>query len=150
MSFVHTILVPVDFSAHSAHAFGFALDLARQCQATLHVLHCLPLQPALVAPYGIVMPADLEQSCREAAVKRLEELADKASAAGVDAEVHESAAIPSEAILGFADDVGADLIVMGTRGLSGLAHVLIGSVADRVIRSASCPVVTLRADSEEG
>jgi nucleotide-binding universal stress UspA family protein len=145
MSFVRTILVPIDFSPHSTKALEFAMDLARQCDAALHLLHALPLQPALIAPYGVVMPPDLEQACRSAAVKRLEELGEKVNAEGVEVELHESTAIPSEAIIGMADDLGADLIVMGTRGLSGLAHVLIGSVTDRVLRTATCPVLTVRA-----
>jgi len=149
MNPIQTILVPIDFSAHSEKALDVALGMAKQCGATLHLLHSYPLQPDLVAPYGIVLPPDLDRSCREAAAKRLDASAARVIAAGVAVEAHASAALPADAIVGSAEDLGADLIVMGTRGLSGLKHMLIGSVTDRVLRLAPCPVMTVRGDASD-
>ncbi len=145
MAQIRTILVPVDFSEHSAHALDMALDVAKAFGgAKLHVLHCYQVQPVGVSPYGIVMPESFDRDIREAASRQLEAWREKAAGAGADVEVHLSSMFPSIAIAETASEVGADLIVMGTRGLSGIKHVLLGSVAERTLRTAPCPVLTVK------
>ena len=81
---------------------------------------------------------------RDAALEQLEELRQKVAADGVEAAAHMREGTAAEAISSAANDLGVDLIVMGTRGLTGLKHVLLGSVAERTIRVAPCPVLTVK------
>jgi nucleotide-binding universal stress UspA family protein len=139
------ILVPIDFSEHSSAALDLAVDLAGTYGATLHLLHCYPIDPGAISPYGIVMPEGFDRDVRDAAGRELARWADKAASAKVPVEQHLSSMFPAEVIASTAEEIGADLVVMGTRGLSGLKHVLLGSIAERVLRLAPCPVLTVKA-----
>jgi len=143
MSF-RRILVPVDFSDHSARAVETARELAKAFDGKLLLLHCYQVNPGAVSPYGIVLPEGFDREVREAAARRLEEWRDKAAADGVDVEARLSSTFPSMGIADAATEEKADLIGMGTRGLSGLKHVLLGSVAERTLRTAPCPVLTVK------
>ena len=138
------ILVPVDFSDHSARALESAMSLARAFGAELHLLHCYQINVGAISPYGIVLPESFERDVRQAAQTRLAEWRDKVSAEGIKVEEHITPQFPSEAIVQKAGEISADLIVMGTRGLTGLKHVLLGSVAERTLRLAPCPVLTVK------
>jgi nucleotide-binding universal stress UspA family protein len=142
------ILVPVDFSQHSQQALEEAISLAKVFDSEVHLLHCYQIHPAAVSPYGIVIPENFEHDVRMAALRRLAEWREKVAAAGCKVQEHISAHFPTEEIAAVAEKIGADLIVMGTRGLSGIKHVLLGSVAERTIRAAPCPVLTVRRPSE--
>jgi nucleotide-binding universal stress UspA family protein len=138
------ILVPVDFSDHAQQALELAIDLAKAFGAELHLLHCYQIYPASVSPYGIVVPETFEHDIRMAALQRLSEWREKATARGLRVQEHITAHFPSEEIVGMSDRLGIDLIVMGTRGLTGFKHVLLGSVAERTIRNAKCAVLTVK------
>jgi nucleotide-binding universal stress UspA family protein len=142
------ILVPVDFSKYSEEALQQAIELAKAFGSELHLLHCYQINPAAVSPYGIVIPENFEHDVRMAALRRLAEWRDKAIAAGCKVQEHISAHFPTEEIAAVAEQIGADLIVMGTRGLTGIKHVLLGSVAERTIRIAPCPVLTVKCPGE--
>jgi nucleotide-binding universal stress UspA family protein len=143
MKEIHKILVPIDFSEHSQRALEAAIGLAQKFDSELHLLHChQPL--AAAGPYDFVLPEGLERQIREGAQRRLAEWRQTASAKKVRAHDHLGLSVPSEGIVELAKKLGADLIVMGTRGLSGLKHVLLGSVAERVLRTAPCPVLTVK------
>ena len=77
---------------------------------------------------------------------RLRESQEKVEAEGVLAEASVLSAFPPQAIAEMAQGIGADLIVMGTRGLTGIRHVMLGSVAERTVRLAPCPVLTVKAE----
>jgi nucleotide-binding universal stress UspA family protein len=139
------ILVPVDFSEHSSRALDTAIELAKQFQGKLHLVHSYPITPVMLAPYEVSLPVDLERSVRQAADKQLGEWAARVRQAGVPVETSSTAEPASDAIVGCAKKIGADLIVMGTQGLTGLKHLLLGSVAERTLRLAPCPVLTLKA-----
>jgi nucleotide-binding universal stress UspA family protein len=139
------ILVPVDFSSHSAHALQMAIDLAKTFGAKLHLLHCYSINVGAISPYGLVIPESFDRDIRDAAQRQLAQWREKATAKKVEAETEVSPVFPSEAIATTAERIGADLIVMGTRGLSGVKHVLLGSVAERTVRIAPCPVLTLKS-----
>ena len=143
---VRTILVPVDFSDHSAKALKQAVELAKSFGAVIHLLHCYPLKVGGISPYGLVFPDDFDRQFRDAAARKLSEWSEKAAAEGVAVEEILTPMFPSEAISSTAQERGADLIVMGTRGLTGLKHVMLGSVAERTIRIAPCPVLIVKAD----
>jgi nucleotide-binding universal stress UspA family protein len=143
------ILVPVDFSGHSAKALECAMDLARQLEGRLYLLHSYPVNIRRIAAYGMVVPEDFERECREAATQHLHKWVEKVSAEGIAVEAIVTPVFASEAVVEQAEQIGADLIVMGTRGLTGISHVLLGSVAERTIRHAPCPVMTVRASDPE-
>lgn len=144
MQAIRKILVPVDFSSHSGRALEDAIELAKTWGAELHLLHCYPIHPAAIDPYGIAVPETLEAEIRQSAERRLAEWRDRVAAEGVAVEAHTTAHLPSEEIPAAAERLGADLIVMGTRGLSGIKHVLLGSVTERALRAAPCPVWVVR------
>ena len=143
---IRSILVPVDFSEDAARALEVAISLARSFSARIHLLHCYPIQLGGISPYGLVVPESLDRDVREAASRRLAEWRDKVSAAGIEVSDAVTPIFPSEAIAEEARTRNVDLIVMGTRGLSGLRHVLLGSVAERTLRIAPCPVLTVKAE----
>lgn len=143
---IRSILVPIDFSAHSARALDDALDLAKQFGATIHVMHAYHLPALIGMPDEIVIPADFWTGVRDAAARKLEKAVERVRGAGVKCESHLLESAPSQAIVELATKLGADLIVIGTRGLTGLKHVLLGSVAERVLRTAPCPVLAVKAD----
>jgi nucleotide-binding universal stress UspA family protein len=142
------ILVPVDFSAHSSRALQTGIELAKAFGAKLHLLHCYQINVGAISPYGLVIPESFDRDIREAATQQLAKWCEKVTAQKIEVESEVSPLFPSEAIAGTAERIGADLIVMGTRGLSGFKHVMLGSVAERTVRIAPCPVLTLKATGE--
>jgi nucleotide-binding universal stress UspA family protein len=140
------ILVPLDFSSHSDAALALAIELAKDDGGELHLLHAYELPTAVTMAYGIAIPQSVWDGVQEAASGRLEEGRRRAEAAGVKARTHLATSPAADAIVAAAEAQGVDLIVIGTRGLTGLKHVLLGSVAERTIRTASCPVLTVKGE----
>jgi universal stress protein A len=146
---IRRILVPMDFSADAARAYEVALQLARLHGAEVTLLHCYQINPGGISPYGIAMPLAFDRELREAALRQLQELGEKAEAEGVALQTRLLSLMPSVGIAECAAEIAADLIVMGTRGLAGIQHVMLGSVAERTVRTAPCPVLTVKAREEE-
>jgi nucleotide-binding universal stress UspA family protein len=142
------ILIPVDFSDHASRALELGIELAKAFKAKLHLLHCYQINVGAISPYGLVIPESFDRDIREAATRQIEQWRDKVAAQQVDVEAEVSPIFPSEAIASTAERIHADLIVMGTRGLSGIKHVVLGSVAERTVRIAPCPVLTVKAKDE--
>jgi nucleotide-binding universal stress UspA family protein len=141
---VHTILHPTDFSEQSRYAFGLACALARDHGAGLVLLHVA--EPPVVAfAEGIfpVGPAGRDQELRE----QLESLD---PGPGLRAERRLEQGDVVEEILRVAEEARCDLIVMGTHGRTGLARLLMGSVAEQVVRRAPCPVLTVKTPFPAG
>jgi nucleotide-binding universal stress UspA family protein len=135
------ILVPTDFSRPSEQAFNYARTLAQQFGASLHMLHVLNrplLAEGLAAEAFIAEGTAMGSTMVEDAKARLRNQAPEATSADV---VFGYAAT---SIVEYASRLGVDLIVMGSRGRTGIAHVLLGSVAEAVVRTAPCPVLTVR------
>lgn len=143
-----TILVPLDFSEHASNALDLAIQIAKTHSAKIELLHSFPVVLPPLSPYDTIYPTDFTAKCREAAEAKLGEWSEKVRAAGLEVTAHATPEPPSEAIPLQAKELSADLIVMGTRGLSGLKHVMLGSVAERTLRQAPCPVLTVRGDAE--
>ena len=141
-----TILVPVDFSRASRAAVSLAAELGRATGPVHVVLVHVCFVPteieALVA--GKCEPV-LEHLTKEASPD-LEQILYELQDSGLSAEFLVLRGSPERVIVKLAQDKSADLIVMGTRGRTGLAHVALGSVAERVVRMAPCPVVTTKED----
>jgi nucleotide-binding universal stress UspA family protein len=139
---IHTILHPTDFSDRSEHAFRVACALARDYDARLVVLHVDNLPLAL---YGDALAMPRPDDYQD----RLREQLNDLRAPGVEVEHRLNEGNPVTEILGAAEEVNADLVVMGTHGRTGLGRLLMGSVAEQVLRQAPCPVLTVRAPFPE-
>ena len=142
------ILVPHDFSDDAAAALDFAVELAKQLGGELHLLHAYRMPLEIFSPYGVAIPDSVMPEIREAASRRLKELSAQVKDAGLQVQLHLREGPPADSIAEAARELGADLIVMGTRGRTGLAHVVLGSVAERTVRSAPCPVLTLKTPEQ--
>ncbi len=142
---ISTILVPVDFSPDSDHAVDTATQLAKTFGARLLLLHAYHLGAQLAMPDQVVVPQEYWDGVREAAQRNLDAYQTQAGKAGVEADSELVAEAPSFAIQDAAKRASADLIVMGTRGRTGLKHVLLGSTAERTVRLSTCPVMTVKA-----
>lgn len=143
-----TILVPTDFSEDADRALATAVELAKQLDGRIVLLHVNQIEAPIAYPgfaAGAIVPDDYYRAVRAEAKAQVEKAAKEASASGVDVGGRTIIGPASVAIVTEAEELAADLIVMGTRGLTGLKHVLLGSVAERVVRTAPCPVLTVKA-----
>ncbi len=138
-----TIVVGVDFSSASNGAVELAADWARAFGATLHLVHGLELRLPFVTPYEVSVPDALIDAAYAEGRRRLDALA--ASLAGVKVETELASAPAHAALDGVAERVRADLIVTGSRGLGGIKHAVLGSVAERTLRHAPCSVLTVKS-----
>jgi nucleotide-binding universal stress UspA family protein len=136
---IRTIIHATDFSDSSAAAFGVACALARDYGARLLVLHVLPEPMGLYIGEGVFVPPENE---REEALKALRNL--RAADASVRVEHRLVEGNPVDEILRLAKNTDCDVLVLGTHGRKGLGRLLMGSVAEHVMRRATCPVVTVK------
>jgi len=142
---IKNILVPLDFSEASKAALDYARELARMSGASLHLLHVVQdpfTQPWAAEAYGISLPDVLEQFVG-IAKKQLTEALSEADRRTFRATLATRVGTPASEIVDYAKTAASDLIVMGTHGHGVVVHALIGSVAERVVRTAKCPVLTI-------
>jgi len=144
------ILIAIDFSENSDYAFEYALTLARQFQAEMTIMHVIN-EP--VDLRGFYVPhisfEQLEKEIEEGAEKMMEKFCQTKM---VDFSNYKTAivtGIPYEEIIRKAEETSTSLIVLGTHGRTGLDHLIFGSTAERVVRSATCPVLTIRMTAEQ-
>jgi nucleotide-binding universal stress UspA family protein len=137
---IRTILHPTDFSPPSGYAFELACALARDYGARLVLLHVKPPPQVLFGKAGPVVaePPDLRSTLQE----QLDQLRPAGTASQVERRLLEGDAAAE--IVNTAREVGSDLVVMGTHGRTGLRRLLMGSVAEQVVRKAPCPVLTVK------
>lgn len=140
------IVVALDFSEPAMHALDAAIELAKRYGAPLDLVHAFHMPVLVGMPDEIALPPEFWTGAKDAAASRLEQSVARVRAAGVAVTSHLRETNPTDAILDVAREIGADLIVMGTRGLTGLKHVLLGSVAERTLRLAPCSVLTVKSD----
>lgn len=146
---ISNILVATDFSESAARAVATAADYARHFSAQLTVLHAYRVDIPVASPLtggGYVLPDGFFEQLAKEAKLRVERAASEIAAKGVSAVGVAVDRHPASAIVEEAKARKADLIVMGTRGLTGIKHLALGSVADRVVRTAPCPVLTVGHD----
>jgi nucleotide-binding universal stress UspA family protein len=141
---IKRILVPVDFSSNSQRALDYAQGLAAKFGAAIHLVHVCEV-PSIMTPaldaYAIAY-AEWSQQLGAEAEKQLLQVAGKLGAIPTTSEVLFGP--PASAIVKAADTSEADLIVMGTHGHGAVMHALMGNVAERTVRTAPCPVLTVR------
>jgi nucleotide-binding universal stress UspA family protein len=150
MAAIRPILHPTDYSPASGPAFRRAVGLAKALHRELVLLHILSpvVIPVMEMPILPRIYDDLQRTARTVALRHLDRLVARAKRAGVRASRRLVEGVPVvERIVRTARTLGADLIVMGTHGRTGVTRVMLGSVASRVLATASCPVMTVRGRS---
>jgi nucleotide-binding universal stress UspA family protein len=145
------ILVPTDMSEFSEHALRYACEFARRFDAELHLLNVVQDVVAMVPEPGMAFPAPGEymHELQQASEQALDKLPDPDWVGGVSVVRDVRIGTPFVEIVRYAKAVEIDLIVIGTHGRSGLAHVLLGSTAERVVRKAPCPVLSVRPEGHD-
>jgi nucleotide-binding universal stress UspA family protein len=138
---INNILFPTDFSERAKNAFHMASALARDHRAALTVLHVREMPALPFGEFGAVPPVDLPT--REELIEKLSQFEPEDESINVEFVIADGE--PGEEIVRLAQERHCDLIVMGTHGRTGLSRLLMGSVAERVVRKAPCPVLTLKA-----
>ena len=143
---IEKILFPTDFSEHSKHAFTYALSFAKEYGAQLHMLHVVEDVQYLANAYMFDVPmmpsfADMEENRQ----KEMEEFIEReVTDASIKIEKSIRHGRPFLEIIQAAKDESVDLIVIATHGRGGLEHALFGSTAEKVVRKAPCPVLSIR------
>ena len=138
------ILIAVDFSEHSRKAIDTAMALAKKFGSKVVVVHGFQLPLPVLSPYEVALPDNFIGDARAAARRELDAVVVGLADSGVEvaAQLRDG---PADAVITeLASELNSDLIVMGTRGNTGLKHVLLGSVAERTLRHAACPVLTVK------
>lgn len=144
----HHILVPTDFSDYADQALEYATQLAKALGARLTVLHVIHLSPLVMGEMGAAGLVPYLEDIEADAQQRLQAILDRVNQQGLQGDTAVVQGVPFQTIVDRAGTEGIDLIVMGTHGRTGLTHVLIGSVAEKVVRLAPCPVLVTRGPSD--
>jgi nucleotide-binding universal stress UspA family protein len=140
-----SILVPTDGSDGAWAALDEAVELAARFDATVHSLSVVDT----TAAYADTGGAELMNALEQAGTRTTAEAQERAEAADVEVVTTVEPGTPHRTILAYADDHDVDLVVMGTRGRTGLERYLLGSVTEKVVRTADIPVLTVRAPPED-
>ena len=142
---IRSILVPIDFSVHSKNALKYAVPMARQFGASLHLVYVVEptIYPADLGFGQVVLPG-VEEELRQKGAQELQSLIEREIGDRVPASSTVRTGNPHHEILSEAEEKRVDLIIVATHGHSGVEHMLFGSTADRIVRHARCPVLTIR------
>jgi nucleotide-binding universal stress UspA family protein len=144
---IRSILVPIDFSLHSKNALKYAVPLAEKFKASLHLVYVVEptIYPADLGFGQVVLPG-VEEELREKGGEELNSLMEREIGGRVKSSCAVRTGNPHQEILREAEELGVALIVVATHGHSGVEHMLFGSTADRIVRNAKCPVLTVRPE----
>jgi len=147
---IERILCPTDFSDFSDRAFDYGVSLARQYNAQLYLLHIV--RPVIIGYPEYAIPDSVNEfygELREHAEEQLREFAKVHNEGGVHTTVVVEEGVVTESILDFAQENAVDMIVIGTHGRRGLQRLTLGSVTERVLRKATCPVLAVRRPAHD-
>ncbi len=147
---IRKILLPTDFSEYSRTALAYACELAEKYGAELHLLHALEIHPVSTPDFGmgLALPRYVAES-KQHAETSLSKFLESQQAARLKVVHRLIEGSPRTEIPRYARDQNIDLIVLSTHGRTGLAHALMGSVAENVVRTAPCPVLTIRPEGHQ-
>lgn len=145
---IGTILCPVDFSETSRHAFRYAAALAKAYGARVIALHVAQSSVAMAGAFAGAGGGDDVATDFDQLRSRIREELLVPAALGVPVTPDVTAGIPADAIAAYAESANPDMIVIGTRGTSGLKHLVLGSVTEEVLRAAVCPVIAIPPGGE--
>lgn len=142
---IKKILFPTDFSTCSEQAFDYALEITRRFNAELHLLHCIVVYNATDSFTSISGLEAVYEKLKDLSVENMTRMIEKNSAQDLKIEQQHIPAISAgPMIIDYAEKYDIDLIVMGTNGRQGVSHMLLGSIAEKAVQSAKCPVLTVR------
>ena len=138
------ILYPIDFSEYTEEITSYAVSIAKKYDSELHLLHVIP-NLSYFTPYESFMTPEnivaIERNIEKEIEKDFDNVLRKID---IPAKKVIKTGVTFVEIIGYIKEEGIDLVVMGTHGRSGIEHILIGSVAEKVVRKAPCPVMTVR------
>ena len=143
------ILCPVDFSKFTQEVINYAVDLAKKYGAELHVMHVVPNMTYFTPYESFLTPENLiaiEKNIQDEVEDNFEKLLKDQD---IPTKKVIKTGVPFVEIIAYAKSESVDLIVMGTHGHSGIEHILIGNVAEKVVRKSPCPVMTIRPKGKE-
>ncbi len=144
---VRRILVPIDFSENAASVLDWAAHLAKEHGSRILLLHVYHLPVEFQQLEGAYLPPDFWSTVKNEAEQQLGRFAEDLRGRGLEVEALVREGYPATVIVEEAESLEADLLVIGTHGLSGLKHMLLGSIAERVVQKAPCPVLTVKSNS---
>ena len=144
---VRRILVPVDFSDHADAVIEWGAHLAEVHRSSVVVLHAYHLPVEFQQLEGAYLPPDFWTNVKEEAEQSLGRYIERLQKRELDVEMRVREGYPATVIVEEASSMPADLVVIGTHGLSGLKHLLLGSIAERVVQKSPCPVLTVKVAS---
>ena len=142
---IRKVLCPIDFSQHADLVVEWAAHLAEEHDSEVILLHAYHLPVEFQQLEGAYLPPDFWSNVKSEADQTLSKFAEELRKSGIDVETVVREGYPASVIIDEAADQSVDLIVIGTHGLSGLKHLLLGSIAERVVQKAHCPVLTVKA-----
>jgi nucleotide-binding universal stress UspA family protein len=145
---IRCILVPLDFSQHAAAVLDWAAHLAQQHGSRVVLFHAYHLPVEFQQLEGAYLPPDFWANVKAEAEESLERYAADLRARGVQVDAIVAEGYAATAIIDEVEKQNADLVVLGTHGLSGLKHLLLGSIAERVVQKAPCAVLTVKTEVE--
>ena len=144
---IRRILCPIDFSDASHNAVRYAHEFAKGMGAHLVLLNVVEPRPMAVDMSLSYVP--LEEDLEKAAREDLEEIIRSEREKGVEVQAEVQIGTPSEIILDRAEELDVNLVILGSHGKTGLSRLLMGSVAESVVRKAKCPVLIVKAEEKE-
>ena len=141
---VRRILVPIDFSDHAEVIIEWAAHLAAEHDSEVILLHVYHLPIEFQQVEGAYLPADFWNTVKEEAERSLSKYGDQLRERGIPVREITREGYPATVIEEEVELEEADMVVIGTRGRTGLGHMLLGSIAERVVQKAPCPVLTVK------
>ena len=141
---LHKILVPIDFSDHSKKALQYAIPFAEQFEASIDLLYVV--EPAVYPAdfsFGQIGMPNVENELRVKGEQELHELITNEVKERVPAQALVKVGLPFVEVISYAKDEGIDLIIVATHGHTGVEHILFGSTAEKIVRKAPCPVLSV-------
>ena len=141
-------MVPTDFSPHSEKAVVYGAELAAKFGAELHLLHAMEAIPMVYGDGVTYFSPEIAEELEQSAVKELNDI-DVTAAGKLNVVRHVIQGHPFVEIVRYAKQENVDLIVVGTHGRGAIAHMLLGSVAEKVVRKAPCPVLVVRESEHD-
>ena len=138
-------LVPIDYSTHSKTALEYALKIAPTYNAGLQLLHIVEesIHPLFYAA-GINSIFEINSQLKTRSKEAIREMLDSIGGSDIEADIFVVEGRASSEIIKFAEEKSSDLIIISTHGLTGIEHLLLGSVTEKVVRMAKCPVLTVK------
>ncbi len=144
---IKSILCPLDFSDASKNAFRYACEFARAMGSKIRLLNVVEPRPLAADMTLTYIP--VEEDLEKAAMEDMQPLVEEAKSKGIEVDAEVVIGIPADVILEQIDESDASMLIMGSHGKTGLSRLLMGSVAEGVVRKAKVPVLIVKADEKE-